>query len=274
MLAHALVSAPSSSPGAEPKPWIALLHGILGAGNNLRSIAKAVVEKRPAWDAVLVDLRLHGLSQDVAPPHDLVACARDLHELATHLAPPARAVLGHSFGGKVAIEWARIEPSLERVIIVDSSPSARPDARGSESTRRVVDLLARLPAWIESRQQFVDLVMAEGHSRDVANWLALNVKAQRDGSFAFVLDVPAITKMLDDYFLRDSWDVMTKSTARFDFVVGGRSTVVDESDRARLRALEAETSGRVKLHLIEDAGHWVHVDAAAELVRITSEALG
>ncbi len=273
MLAHSLVSAPAAAQGAGPAQWVYFLHGILGAGNNLRSIAKAVVEKRPTWGAVLVDLRLHGLSQDTSPPHDLPSCARDLVELEAAVPGPVRAVVGHSFGGKVAIEYLRIATQLERVVVVDSTPSARPDARGSESTRRVVQLLRGLPARLDSRQQFVDLVVADGHSRDVANWLALNVKVQPGGSFAFVLDVAAITSMLDDYFVRDSWDAVEQSSARVDFIVGGKSTVVDESDRAHARELAQRTNGRVALHVVEGAGHWVHVDAAAELVRLASEDL-
>ncbi|CAN5446055.1 alpha/beta fold hydrolase [soil metagenome] len=269
MLAHALVTADA----AEPTRFIYFLHGVLGTGNNLRSIAKALVAARPAWGAVLVDLRLHGGSQDVKPPHDLAACARDLVELEASIAKPVRAVLGHSFGGKVALEYLRVRPTIECAILVDATPGARPDARGSEGTLAIVQMLQRVPPAFAAREEFVKFVIAEGHSREIATWLATNVKAQPDGTYAFVLDVAAIAGMLDRYFTTDDWDVVETSSARIEIIVGGRSTVLDTADRVRANQIARDSHGRVSVHVIPDAGHWVHVDAPAELIRVVTEAI-
>src|SRR5690606_3974496 len=90
-----------------------VLHGFFGQGRNWSSFARRLVELRPDWVVVLVDLRLHGDSLDLPGPHTLAAAAEDLvglHEAAAAGAgnasdPPeagsARpALLGHSFGGK------------------------------------------------------------------------------------------------------------------------------------------------------------------------------
>src|SRR5262245_29764791 len=87
---------------------VAFLHGILGSGNNLRTIARRFVEARPEWQAWLVDLRGHGRSPKGAGAPSLESAARDVASLAARATPQLAGVVGHSFGGKVALEVSRI----------------------------------------------------------------------------------------------------------------------------------------------------------------------
>src|SRR5690606_16029306 len=102
------------------------LHGIYGAGRNWASVARRFVRERAEWGVVLVDLRLHGASAGFDPPHTLARPAEHLAALIRSTGRPADAVLGHSFGGKVALVHvanAADAPSL--VWMVDSDPGAR-----------------------------------------------------------------------------------------------------------------------------------------------------
>ena len=101
-LHHEIVEAPGSAPTRQ----MLLLHGIYGAGRNWGTIARRLVRARPDWRVVLVDLRSHGQSPRLAP-HTIDCCAADLLDLEDHLGSPADAVLGHSFGGKVALVYGR-----------------------------------------------------------------------------------------------------------------------------------------------------------------------
>ena len=65
------------------------------------------------WRAVLVDLRMHGASQDFSPPHTLAACVADLRALENSIGP-FHGVIGHSFGGKVALELVGAPPRFAR----------------------------------------------------------------------------------------------------------------------------------------------------------------
>src|SRR6201999_468457 len=57
---------------ATPSRWLLVLHGIFGSGRNWGSIARRLVEARPEWGAVLVDLRLHGQSREgFGAPHTM-----------------------------------------------------------------------------------------------------------------------------------------------------------------------------------------------------------
>src|SRR5437879_732681 len=101
VLAHALVVAKERT----PERWMLFLHGIFGRGGNWRTIAQRWVTAHPRWGAALVDLRMHGRSTGIRGPHTVAAAARDLRALEERLAGGVRGVLGHSFGGKVALAY-------------------------------------------------------------------------------------------------------------------------------------------------------------------------
>lgn len=254
-LQHTVLPA-NSAPAART---ILILHGILGSGNNLRGLAQGLLAADPGARCVLVDLRMHGRSQGFLAPHDIDACATDLVQLGESLGTMPTEVLGHSFGGKVALAFAEKVPELRRIALIDSSPFERPHRRGSEHTLSVVEMLERLPDHFDSRPAFVDHVLQQGFSRMIADWLAMNLDRTETG-LRFRLDMAAIRSLIDDYFVRDFWHVIERATARVDLIIGGRSDVWQPEDLARAHALQTEQPDRVHLHVLPQAGHWVHVD--------------
>lgn len=246
------------------------LHGILGTGANWRGFARRFLDARPGWGAVLVDLRMHGRSQGFAPPHTLNACVEDLAELLPGLAGPVACVIGHSFGGKVALSLASagIAP-LEDCFVVDSNPGPRQGGRGPESTLAVLDLLARAPGEFPTRQAFIAHLEAGGLSRGVAQWLAMNL-VRTGEKYTFLRDLDAIGALLEDYFAVDLWPVVEepRGAGRFVVILGGRSTVLDGDARSRLTRAAERHPSRVCVHVIPDAGHWVHVDAPSALLEL------
>ena len=119
---HALVTAVAPG-GPAPSRWMLVLHGILGSGANFRGFARRLAASAPGWGFVLVDLRMHGQSQGAPPPHTLAAAAADLRRLGEHLGLPIAGVMGHSFGGKVALAYtAASGRELEQTWVLDASP--------------------------------------------------------------------------------------------------------------------------------------------------------
>ncbi|MBX3228757.1 MAG: alpha/beta hydrolase [Labilithrix sp.] len=259
------VTAPDAS-GREPERWLVFLHGILGSGANWRTFARQITAAKPELGALLVDLRLHGESRGLPPPHTVAAAARDVVEACA--GKRVTAVLGHSFGGKVAIECARTL-ALEHLFVVDSTPGARPDYRGSSNVRSVVELLRELPEHFPDRNAFTQWAVDRGVSRPTAMWLAMNVRADDQGRFVFRVDVPSIRVMMEDYFKVDLWDVIEDGAQTTHLIAGGKSEVLDAADLDRARALP-----RCTVDVIPDAGHWVHVDAPDALREMVLGYLG
>ena len=258
MLAYETIAAPEG----RPRGAFLFLHGILGRGRNWRSLARRFAEERPEWLAVTVDLRAHGDSLGLAPPHTVAAAAADLGGLA--LSVPVRGVLGHSFGGKVALAFADQRRTAGRPLsttwVIDSTPSARPDRRGSEAVSQVLEVLGKLPERFADRRAFVDAATDQGLARPIAQWLAMNLRSG-DRGHVYGVEMDVVDAMLADYFQLDQWPIVEAGGVQL--VLGGDSPVFDAGDRARAEALAA--SGVAGLHVIEGAGHWVHADAPGEL---------
>jgi len=240
---HALVTATS---GAAPDRWMLVLHGILGSGANWRTIARRMAEARPGWGFILVDLRAHGQSQDPPAPHTLAAAAEDLVRLGDQLRLNIRGVMGHSFGGK---------------------------GQRDQSSRRVLDVLMALPQPLASREAFFAHAQDHGLSRAITDWLAMNVRREGD-VFRLRLDLAVLSTLLDDYFSADLWPVLEdpQSSAQLRVVLGGRSTTVPADARARLEALTARAPW-LSVRVLEQAGHWVHVDDPDGLFAAVTELL-
>src|SRR5215467_10611609 len=195
--------------GPRPERTIAFLHGILGRGNNLRTMAIRFVEGRPQWTAWLVDLRGHGRSSKGTPDPSLEAAARDVLNLAAGAGPPLLAIVGHSFGGKVALEASRIGAvsSLEHVVVIDSAPGMREPLRGDDSALTVIDVIESLPRTLPGKSDFVEALVARGITRAVAQWLAQSLHKEGD-HVRFGLDLQEIRRLIIDYFARDLWPVV------------------------------------------------------------------
>jgi pimeloyl-ACP methyl ester carboxylesterase len=90
----------------------------------------------------------------------------------------------------------------------------------------------------------------------------MNLRRTEDGGRRFGPDLAVIHDLIEDYARTDSWDVIEslREDCTLDLIIGGRSTAVSGADRVRLAGVSL-SNPRVSAHLIEDAGHWVHVDA-------------
>ena len=278
-----------------------LLHGIYGAGRNWGTIARRLVRARPGWRVVLVDLRSHGQSPRLAP-HTIDCCAADLVRLEDHLGRPADAVLGHSFGGKVALAYGRQRAegggaggggadgggpgggglqrpgglrhetgglqrgagARLRLWIVDSSPSA---GRPGGGAWRMLGVLRRHPGPFGSRAEAVDAVATEGFPPLVANWMAINA-VRTDAGLQWRLDPDEMEGYLRDYFRTDAWDVVENPPAGMSvhFIRALGSSVLDDAAGMRIRAA-GRGSGRVFLHEVS-GGHWVNTENPEALLEL------
>lgn len=259
---------------AAVRGWLLLLHGIYGSGANWRSVARALTERRPEWGAALVDLRMHGASQQAPPPHTLEAAAADLRALDDQLPGPVRAVCGHSFGGKVALRYRADAPaSLLQTWMLDASPGARPEAMDEpdNTVAAVLRMLDELPERHASRQDFTAEVTARGWPRMLGNWLAMNLEPDGD-AMRMRLDTGAMRSLLGSYYDTDLWPAVSDANAPGELrvVIAGASNALTEADRERLAALESE---RVRTEVLEGVGHWLHVEAPDRLIELMAGAL-
>lgn len=271
MLSFDLITAPSSS----PTRCAFVLHGILGSAQNWRSFVRRLAPRRPETAWYLVDLRNHGDStlpehDPPPPPHTVAACAEDLEALAATLTHPVELVVGHSFGGKVGLVYAqraaaRPGSALREVWSLDAPPGALPaeDAVDTD-VNRVLESLQRITLPIESREALVETLRGFGHSPNLALWMTTNLRPV-DGGFVWRFDLTAIEAMMRDFYRADLVPFLTAVPAPLTVHVvrAGRSDRWPDALWSRLTAAEGD---RLRLHILENAGHWLHVDAPEALL--------
>jgi esterase len=254
-----------TAPGATPTHWAWLLHGILGSGQNLRTVARRLVAARPEWGFVLPDLRNHGDSRGAPPPHTVAACAEDLFVLAAKLGIQPRTAIGHSFGGKVAMAWgAEAEARgqvVDRIWALDVPPRPPDIALALQSeVVRVVQALRTVPLPLPRRDSIVELLTQAGFSAGLAQWMTTNLRPADppDAGFVWRFDLDGIEEMLQDYARTDAWPWLLSPSrrARVDVVRAERSERWPDEELARFAAAPPT----LHLHLLPNAGHWVHVD--------------
>jgi pimeloyl-ACP methyl ester carboxylesterase len=278
--AHSFVGEPGA-------PKLAFfLHGALGSGNNLRSLASKLAKLRSEYRFCLVDLRHHGDSQGAPPPNTLAACAGDLAALIAELGQEPEVILGHSFGGKTALMFAQLFPGRARQLwVLDSNPGSQEPTAANEVIR-VIQAVRNTATPAADRAHVVAELVGQGLSSGTANWLATNLQRKPEG-FVWRFNLDAIYELMLDYFRVDLWGVLESGAADSDFrvVVAERSDRWAPENRARLEAMletvranhdgegTVRGSGTVELHIVPNAGHWLHVDNPAFLLELISQNL-
>lgn len=240
-------------------PFVVFLHGLFGQGKNFQSIARGL---EPDARSLLVDLPNHGASPwtdtvDYAAMADAVAATVRARladdDVPGDVAHASRVhVVGHSMGGKVAMQLALRHPELvDHLVVVDISPA------GGDGTGEFEHLLGALATLdlsrLESRSQADAELTPLIDSPTVRGFLLQNLQ-RADGGWRWRANLD---------LLRASLDVIggfpePEPGARFDgpvlWVAGARSDYVRPEHDERMRALFPRT----RQLTVKGAGHWVH----------------
>jgi pimeloyl-ACP methyl ester carboxylesterase len=173
-------------------------------------------------------------------------------------------MLGHSFGGKVALRWTRDAPTgLEQVWVVDSSPAAG-EPRGS--AWQMLTVLKSIPSEFVSRDDAITALTERAVAPPVAHWMSTNL--QRSGErLRWRFDTDAIEALMLDFFQTDLWDVVEQPPAGVDvhFVKATESSVLSGEVLERVERIAS--GGRVHVHRV-DGGHWINADNPDAVVEL------
>jgi esterase len=253
-----------------------MLHGVYGRGRNWQSIAKELATRRVDWGSLLIDLRLHGdsLGDGFEPPHTLLRAAEDVAiTVGDATDTPIAAVLGHSFGGKVALALALpgapLAARLSQIWVIDSTPEAR---RPTGSAWDMLEHVRALPSTFASRAEAIAGLERRGWRTGVATWMATNLRFS-DGRFRWALDFDAMEALLRSFFDTDLWPIVEEPPAPLEihFVKGEESHTLTEESCARIQRAH-DATGRVHLHRLA-GGHWLNTDNPQGIIGLLVEHL-
>jgi pimeloyl-ACP methyl ester carboxylesterase len=256
-----------SSAAAPPRNLI-MLHGIYGRGRNWQGVAKAVTAARPEYGCWLVDLPHHGDSGPGTHGDTVAGLASDLTDWLSVEGITADAILGHSYGGKVALAMAAAMPTATlQVWVIDSTPEVKPP---SGSAWTMLEVVRQLPREFTSRAELVAALTKAGYSQAVALWMSTNL--EREGaSFRWRVDFDAMERLMRDFFTTDLWAVVESPSPTHDihFLKASESSAISPEAVARIAAAPHD---RVHLHQ-RPGGHWIHAESPDVVISLLTELL-
>ena len=241
---------------------VVLLHGFLGRGRNLASLAQAWVTADPSLRLLVPDLLGHGSAAALAPPPSLAQVADGVLAQIELLQLPAPAYLvGHSLGGRVALlARARQPAAVAGVVLLDIGPGAVADLGGLQS---LYESLLAAPAAVSSRDQMRNYFAAGGFAPALVEWLLMNLAATPGGGpYTWRIDRAALAALQRDHRDLDLWPAAAAAAAagQLACVRAANSTFVSLDDAERLRRLGAQ------VETLAGAGHFIHIDQPAALL--------
>lgn len=231
-------------------PTLVIAHGLYGSGRNWGVIARRLADRR---NVIAVDMRNHGDSPREATQsyHDMAA---DLAEAIGTLAPPVD-LLGHSMGGKAAMQLALTQPDLiRRLIVADIAPVAY-----THDQTRHVDAMASLDlARLTSRAEADAALTAAGVEDAALRAFFLQSLDLRSSPPRWKLNLSVLKAEMPKIV---GWP---GTEGRFEgpalFLTGAESHYVRPEYRDTIRALFP----KARFAKIPGAGHWLHAEKPRE----------
>jgi len=238
--------------GAGP-PFI-ILHGLLGSADNWRSMSRRLGAH---YKVFALDLRNHGRS-----PHsdifDYDVMVADLREFMEQQALRRIMLLGHSIGGKVAMQFALDHfEQVSRLVIVDIVPKPY-----ELSQRYILEVLLSLD--LTRCKSFADVdaaLTAKISDKSLRQFLLKNLARDEDGRLRWKIHLAAIDH---------NYDKLGRGVASartFDkptlFIRAGRSNYIEDDDARLIRQMFPQA----EIVTLPEAGHWVHVDAPEKFLQ-------
>lgn len=237
---------------------IIILHGLLGSLDNWVTIAKKLSDH---YKVFVIDQRNHGKSPH-AEEHNFEAMSEDLAEFYNEHGVDKAILIGHSMGGKTAMQFAIDHPDkVEKMIVVDIGTKGY--ARGHDE---IFDaLLSSDPGKIENRGEADEKLKPKIPDFAVRQFLLKNLERRDDGSgYEWKMNLPVLYREYDNI----TEPLHTKNSVDLPvlFMKGSNSPYIGEEDLPEIRRIFPDS----RLQTVEGAGHWVHAeapDAFLELAR-------
>ena len=234
-------------------PTLVILHGLFGNLDNWQTLARKWATD---YTVVLLDLRNHGRSPH-AEEMSYPLMAQDVAETLEALDIHTCYLLGHSMGGKVAMQTALSYPGLvTKLIVVDMAP--RQYGRGHNDVFTALHALD--PSALSDRRE-ADALMAP-HMADpgVRLFLLKNLTRNDAGGYRWRMNLAVLDRDYDKLIAPVGTLGQTYAGPAL-FVRGGKSDYVADADWPGIQQLFP----RAALLTIDGAGHWVHAEAPGAL---------
>jgi len=244
---------------------LVVLHGLFGAQDNWRSQALVWAQDR---HVITMDLRNHGMS-----PHDplisYASMSEDVIESLDLLGLENVDLLGHSMGGKVAMQLALSHPQrLRSLLVADIAPVVyEPRHQRILAGLNSIDL-----ARLKSRKHALDLLMGYEPDARVCQFLLKSLYKNEVGEFALRYNLAAINENYQAISAAPTADTLARAPAYTGptlVLKGENSPYILPQHKPAFDALLPNS----QLKIMADCGHWLHAEKPDLFCRLVTRFL-
>lgn len=242
-------------------PALIVLHGLFGSARNWAGHARNLADTHHVY---ALDLRNHGAS-DRAMTMTYEEMAEDVAGFIAEQGLSDPVIMGHSMGGKVAMQLALTAPdSVKALIVVDIAPvSYGHDMLDYIAAMQMLDLSGE-----QRRSELEEELRGEVEDPGISAFLMTNLE-RANGGFQWRINLTAISAGMSAISA-----FSPPPGATYDgptvFIAGSESSYIRDTHRDRITELFPKS----RTVTIKDSNHWVHADQPEAFLKTVNAFLG
>jgi esterase len=240
---------------------IVLIHGLFGSLENLNMVAKPLAQD---YCVTSVDVRNHGDSFH-ASTMEYSELAQDIINLLDHLNIDTCLLLGHSMGGKIAVQVALAQPErITKLLVADIAPVSYPP----HHLKIIAGLQAIDLSQVMKRKDADTQLAPFVDNMGVRQFLLRNLALNSQGKFAFKCSLENISLCYPQIMKANQIPDNSKAYAGPTlFIKGGNSDYIQTEHRTAIAALLPNSKAKI----IQGAGHWLHAEKTIAFNKIVAD---
>ncbi len=227
------------------------IHGLFGSGDNWRSIAKHFADD---YQVITLDLRNHGRSPQ-SDDQTYALMAEDLLALMDDCNIEKAHIVGHSMGGKVAMQFATQSPDrVNKLVVVDMATRAYADEHS-----HLIDAMLAIDLQQHQSRQSVDGALKTNIPVTMVRQFLLMNLVRSDTGLDWRINLPS---------LKDNYPALQSAVcegAPYDkpclFIHGEMSEYVLPADKAMIQQRFSQAA-----FIALPTGHWIHAEAPTQFI--------
>ena len=245
----------------ENGPDFVVLHGLFGSGKNWRSFAGSLEDDFQVWT---LDARNHGDSPH-ADSMSYQQMAEDVARFFVENELENVVLLGHSMGGKTAMQLALQFPDrIAALIVVDIAPVCYDHLH---KQLKLIEAMQELDLAGEmSRSEIEKKLAVKIPEKRLLSFLMTNLNRQ-NGQFQWRIGLEQIAAGMPDLLNYPELKSVFKGPVQF--IGGENSTYLKFEYHALIRKYFPES----RITMLENCGHWLHVEQPAAFQKTVNEFL-
>jgi len=238
-------------------PPLIILHGLFGMSDNWVTFGKALAKE---YEVYIPDQRNHGRS-----PHskefDFEIMSNDIIEFISEHKLDKVVLMGHSMGGKVAMITALNHPEIISKLIVLDIGVRTYDL--SPEIKKILEVINTIELQkTTNRNEIKKMLSVLISDKRIIELMIKNIIRKENNVFDWKFNVEAISNNLDKILIGIETEKVFQGPSIF--ISAEKSYYITGEDFYEI----FENFPQAQIEVINNAGHWLHVDAAQKLLSL------